>query len=53
MAEVQRHGFDFENWVKEKFFADFKAVYTQKWIFPVKQIIWQKFRRNFTIYLFQ
>ncbi|CAN5115849.1 hypothetical protein BH20ACI1_BH20ACI1_09460 [soil metagenome] len=31
MPEVQRHGFDFENWVKETFFADFKAVYTQKW----------------------
>ncbi len=34
MAEVQRHGFDFENWVKETFFADFKAVYTQKWDIP-------------------
>ena len=31
MAEVQRHGFDFENWVKETFFAECKAVYTQKW----------------------
>lgn len=34
MSEVQRHGFDFENWVKEKFFADFKAGYTQKWDIP-------------------
>lgn len=31
MAEVQRHGFDFENWVKETFFAEFYANYTQKW----------------------
>ncbi len=34
MAEVQRHGFDFENWVKETFFAEFKANYTQKWDIP-------------------
>lgn len=34
MAEVQRHGFDFENWVKETVFADFKANYTQKWDIP-------------------
>ncbi len=34
MAEVQRHGFDFENWVKETFFAEFKANYTQKWDVP-------------------
>lgn len=34
MAEVQRHGFDFENWVKEKFFGKFEAKYTQKWDVP-------------------
>lgn len=34
MAEVQRHGFDFENWVKETFFAKFEAKYTQKWDIP-------------------
>jgi len=34
MAEVQRHGFDFENWVKEMFFAEFEAGYTQKWDVP-------------------
>ncbi len=34
MAEVQRHGFDFENWVKETFFAEFKVSYTQKWDVP-------------------
>lgn len=34
MAEVQRHGFDFENWVKETFFAKFDAKYTQKWDAP-------------------
>ena len=34
MPEVQRHGFDFENWVKETFFAKFEASYTQKWDVP-------------------
>jgi hypothetical protein len=34
MAEVQRHGFDFENWVKEKFFEKFEAKYTTKWDVP-------------------
>lgn len=34
MAEVQRHGFDFENWVKQTFFAEFNAGYTQKWDVP-------------------
>lgn len=36
MPEVQRHGFDFENWIKETFFADFKSAYTQKWDVPVE-----------------
>lgn len=31
MAEVQRHGFDFENWVKETFFEKFDVTYTEKW----------------------
>ncbi len=34
MAEVQSHGFDFENWVKQKFFADFDASYSSKWDIP-------------------
>ncbi len=34
MSEVQKHGFDFENWVKETFFAEFNANYTQKWDVP-------------------
>lgn len=34
MAEVQRHGFDFENWVKQTFFAEYNASYTQKWDVP-------------------
>lgn len=34
MSEVQRHGFDFENLVKEIFFAGFTAIYTQKWDVP-------------------
>ncbi len=34
MPEVQRHGFDFENWVKDNFFSKFDANYTQKWDIP-------------------
>lgn len=48
MAEVQRHGFDFENWVKETFFGEFAANYTQKWDVPSKannlKIIPKEFR---------
>lgn len=48
MPEVQRHGFDFENWVKETFFAEFDANYTQKWDIPVQanhlKIIPKEFR---------
>lgn len=36
MPEVQRHGFDFENWVKEKFFANFEVNYTQNMAFRVE-----------------
>jgi hypothetical protein len=36
MPEVQRHGFDFENWVKETFFANFESTYTQKWDIPAE-----------------
>lgn len=31
MAEVQRHGFDFENWVVRTFFVPSTTRYTQKW----------------------
>lgn len=34
MAEVQRHGFDFENWVKETFFAECEVKYSEKWDIP-------------------
>ena len=34
MAEVQRHGFDFENWIKETFFAKSHINYTEKWDVP-------------------
>ncbi|HSK74051.1 MAG TPA: hypothetical protein VK892_20295 [Pyrinomonadaceae bacterium] len=34
MAEVQRHGFDFENWVKETFFSRFTVPYNYKWDVP-------------------
>ena len=33
MPEVQRHGFDFENWVKETFFTKAHIDYTEKWMF--------------------
>lgn len=36
MPEVQRHGFDFENWIKETFFEDSKSDYTQKWDVPAE-----------------
>lgn len=49
MAEVQRHGFDFENWVKETFFAKFEAKYTDKWDIPSEsnclEILPQEFRK--------
>ncbi|MEK7723635.1 MAG: hypothetical protein AAB336_04750 [Acidobacteriota bacterium] len=31
MPEVQKHGFDFENWVKATFFTQPQASYTEKW----------------------
>lgn len=34
MAEVQKHGFDFENWVKETFFVKSHVDYTEKWDVP-------------------
>lgn len=36
MPEVQKHGFDFENWIKATFFTQFQAVYTQKWDIPAE-----------------
>ena len=34
MPEVQLHGFDFENWIKKIFFADFSVSYSNKWDVP-------------------
>lgn len=34
MREVQSHGFDFEKWLKETFFAEFSGSYTAKWDVP-------------------
>ncbi len=34
MPEVQRHGFDFENWIKETFFTFNPIKYTEKWDVP-------------------
>ncbi len=34
MVEVQRHGFDFQQWVIKSFFAPFPEGYTAKWDVP-------------------
>ncbi len=34
MPEVQRHGFDFETWIKETFFTYIPINYTEKWDVP-------------------
>jgi hypothetical protein len=48
MAEVQLHGFDFENWIKETFFAEFSVSYSSKWDIPaefnVLEIVPKEFR---------
>ena len=36
MPEVQLHGFDFENWIKKTFFADFTVSYSSKWDVPAE-----------------
>ncbi len=36
MPEVQLHGFDFENWIKETFFAEFSVSYSNKWDIPAE-----------------
>lgn len=36
MPEVQLHGFDFENWIKKTFFADFAVSYSHKWDVPAE-----------------
>ncbi len=48
MPEVQLHGFDFENWIKETFFAEFSISYSHKWDVPAEfntlEIVPQEFR---------
>lgn len=34
MPEVQLHGFDFENWLKNTFFQKFQISYSHKWDIP-------------------
>lgn len=34
MAEVQAHGFSFEKWAREQFFAGYGGSYMQKWDVP-------------------
>jgi hypothetical protein len=34
MAEVQAHGFSFEKWVRDQFFAAYGGTYMQKWDVP-------------------
>ncbi len=36
MSEVQKHGFDFEEWIKKTFFALFQSNYSDKWDVPQK-----------------
>ncbi|CAN5495948.1 hypothetical protein BH18ACI1_BH18ACI1_22450 [soil metagenome] len=36
MPEVQSHGFDFENWIKKTFFAEFSISYSSKWDIPAE-----------------
>ena len=48
MPEVQLHGFDFENWIKQTFFADFTVSYSHKWDVPAEfnilEIVPKEFR---------
>ena len=48
MPEVQLHGFDFENWIKKTFFAEFSISYSYKWDVPAEfnilEIVSQEFR---------
>ncbi len=48
MPEVQLHGFDFENWIKQTFFAGFTVSYSNKWDVPAKfnalEIVPKEFR---------
>ncbi len=34
MSEVQKHGFSFEQWIRETFFGSYEGVYSQKWDVP-------------------
>ncbi len=36
MPETQKHGFDFENWIKDTFFAKSHIKYTEKWDVPIE-----------------
>ncbi len=48
MPEVQMHGFDFENWIRKTFFADFTVSYSNKWDVPAEfnrlEIVPKEFR---------
>lgn len=47
MPEVQRHGFDFENWVKETFFKSFtQTSYNHKW--DALEVVFNDEFKNFT-----
>ncbi|MEI6676894.1 MAG: hypothetical protein WCO57_17120 [Verrucomicrobiota bacterium] len=36
MAEVQKHGFSFEEWVRNILFEDYSGSYMQKWDVPLE-----------------
>lgn len=41
MVEVQAHGFTFEKWVRDTFFAGYTGSYMQKWDIPPEANIHQ------------
>lgn len=47
MAEVQQHGFDFENWIKETFFAEFSVSYSNKRDIPAEFNILESVPKHF------
>lgn len=34
MSEVQKHGFYFEEWIRDTFFRSYEGIYSQKWDVP-------------------
>ncbi|MBV9657893.1 MAG: hypothetical protein JO295_07265 [Verrucomicrobia bacterium] len=49
MPEIQAHGFSFEKWVRDHFFAGYSGTYMQKWDVPpehnIHPVVPQQFHR--------